>query len=136
MNAPESLGNGDVEAFARGHAAGVIASRLAQHDAHFAVINGSIDRFAREMQAMVLGIQRLSDQAEAARLVAAATASALKDAEDTRRSQAESKFAPWSRMAVLIGALIAIMGFGATYLQFKQPTEVRIVRPDTSAPIK
>lgn len=125
-----------MEAFARGHAAGVIASRLAQHDAHFTIINGSIDRFTKEMQNMVLAMQRVSDQAEAARVTALVTAQALKDADDTRRALGEKRFVPWARGAVLVGALGALLGGSITFMNYnKQPTEVRIVRPDVPAPV-
>lgn len=64
------------EAFDRGHIAGEIATRLADHDRHFDEINGSIGRFADEMQRLRLEVQRLADQAVSRDATVLTTASA------------------------------------------------------------
>ena len=89
----------------RGHVAGEIAARLADHDRHFAAINGSMGRLADEMHALVLGVQRLGDAADADRATVKTTATALKDADDARRDSTDQR---WSPKAKLIAAVAAV----------------------------
>ncbi len=96
--------------FERGHAAGEIAARLANHDQHFATINGSIARVAEELHAMRMEIQRQGDRAEADRVTVRTTADALKEAEDARREAGEQRWTPMARIAAVAGALAAIAG--------------------------
>jgi len=96
--------------FERGHAAGEIAARLANHDQHFAAINGSLERVANELHQMRMEIQRQGDRAEADRLTVRTTAEALKKADDARRAAGEQRWTPMGRIAVMAGALAALAG--------------------------
>jgi hypothetical protein len=93
-----------------GHAAGAIDARLAQHDRHFEAINGSIRDVASEMSAMKLLLQRLADSADSDRRTVVTTASALKDAEEARRSTTTDRWSPWQKGAVIIGAIGTVVG--------------------------
>ncbi len=94
----------------RGHAAGGIEARLAQHDKHFAEINGSIGRVAVAMEKVFLELQRLSAQRDADTATAVTTAAALKDAEQARRDRSERSWTPVARAAVVTSALVALIG--------------------------
>ena len=104
--------------FDRGHTAGEIAARLAGHDKHFATINGSIGDMTREMHNLTLAVQRLGDQAVSRDATVVTTAAALKDAEEARRSQAESSWSPWQKLLAVIGGLVALVGL---YLALRKP---------------
>jgi hypothetical protein len=99
----------DDDAYARGHLAGEIAARLADHDKHFAEINGSLKHLADEIHAQTMAVQRLSDQAVSRDATVVTTAAALKDAEDARRAKSESSWSPLSRTATILGALVAVV---------------------------
>jgi hypothetical protein len=88
-----------------GHAAGEISARLADHDKHFASINGSLERVANEMHDLVLAVQRLADQAEANAKTVITTAAALKDAEAARRDRTEQGWEPWQKALAVLGGL-------------------------------
>jgi hypothetical protein len=101
------------ESYDRGHIDGVIAARLAGHDAHFAAINGSLADMVQEMRKLTLAVQRLGDQAVARDATVVTTAAALKDAEDARRSTSDRSWTPVTRTIAVIGgvaALIAVLG--------------------------
>lgn len=100
----------------RGHKAGGIDERLASHDKHFAAINGSIGQLATEMHRMTLAVQRLGDQAESNARTVITTAAALKDANDVRRSNAETSWSPVTRVLALLGGLATLVGL---YLALK-----------------
>lgn len=117
----------------RGVAAGGIEARLADHDRHFALINGNLIRVAensadqtRALNALTLAVQRLADQAEADARTAVATAKALKEANEARRSEAETRRAaseqtwtPWQRLIAVVGGLVSVtilIGVGAALL--------------------
>jgi hypothetical protein len=98
------------DAYDQGHTAGGIDARLAQHDAHFREINGSIRDVATQMASVKLLLQRLADAADSDRRTVVVTAAALKDAEDARRSQGEQRWSPWQKAIALIGACAALVG--------------------------
>lgn len=52
----------DSSEYERGHLAGEVSARLAGHDAHFAAINGSIDRLGVAVEQLNTGIQRLVER--------------------------------------------------------------------------
>jgi hypothetical protein len=108
----------DRDAYDAGHTAGAIDARLAGHDAHFAKINGSIERVADEMAGMKLLLQRLADSADADRKTVVVTAAALKDAEEARRSTTNDRWSPWQKAIALItgaGALAALAALILTH---------------------
>lgn len=97
--------------FERGHTAGQIAARLADHDQHFRNINGSVAETAKELGKLTLEIQRLREQAIARDATVITTAAALKDADDARRKKSAQNWSP-IQQAITIGlALLALAGF-------------------------
>lgn len=98
------------EAFDRGHLAGSIAERLAEHEKHLSKINGSIDRFGTEMHALTLAVQQLAAQAVSRDATAITTAKALKDADEARRAQAEQHWSPVQRILGAVAGLSALIG--------------------------
>lgn len=96
--------------YQRGVDAGIIETRLAGHDKHFAAINGSLARLADEMHELTLAVQRLGDQAVSRDATVITTAAALKDAEEARRTKSEQSWTPFARLAVVISALVALIG--------------------------
>jgi hypothetical protein len=100
--------------FDRGHTAGEIAARLEGHDRHFQTINGSLERIAGSLEQQTLAIQRLGDQAESAAKTVITTASALKDAEDVRRSKTEQSWSPVQKALAVIGAFVTVTGLIVT----------------------
>lgn len=98
------------EAFDRGHTAGEIAAQLRGHDAHFAQINGSIDRTAEALEGLRLDVQRLASEATSAAATVVTTAQALKDADDARRRTAEQSWSPFARLFAVVAALAALAG--------------------------
>lgn len=100
--------------YERGVAAGGIEARLADHDRHFALINGSLVKVAengiehvRAINSLVLQVQRLADQADASARTAVATAKALKDADESRRAVSERAWTPWQRLIAVVGGLVS-----------------------------
>jgi hypothetical protein len=102
----------EVSDFDRGHIAGGIAERLAGHDKHFATINGSLEKIARELHAFALAMQRLADQAEAREATAVATATALREAESARRAHSDRRWSPWAKLLAVAAVLVAAAGVG------------------------
>lgn len=106
---------------------GSIASRLDDHDRRLSVINGSQGRMADELTAIRLAIQKLGDQAEARDKTVVATAVALKEAEDVRRSKTEEGWAPWTRVAVVCGGVGVVLSLILSfYLAFRHNTITQI----------
>lgn len=99
----------------QGVIAGRIEARLAQHDKHFADLNGSIRELAGEVHNVVLAVQRLGDAAEADRATVIARAAALKEAEDTRRAQSETRWTPMARLITVIVAVAVVAGVIIAY---------------------
>jgi chromosome segregation ATPase len=104
------------EAYDRGHVDGGIAARLAEHDKHFVKINGSVERSADELhalngrvQALRLDVQRVADQNEARDARVIATAAALKEADDARRTKTETVWSPIAKVYATIVTLVAIV---------------------------
>jgi uncharacterized protein YdcH (DUF465 family) len=98
--------------FDRGVAAGEISQRLKEHDQHFAKINGSMERVADELAKQTLAIQRMSDAMTANEATVLKTAAALKDADEARRDQSETRWSPLARLgavAVIIGAIASVV---------------------------
>jgi hypothetical protein len=119
--------------YERGVAAGEISARLAGHDAHFALINGSLIDVAAQMKAVNLQLQRMADAMQADRERAVATAAALREADEARRLAAERHWTPLSRMAVLAGALAALAGIAAFLITtFRLPDR----RPAVAVPVE
>ena len=105
------------DAYNRGVDAGVIDTRLAGHDRHFQMINGSLERMNEHLQSIDLSLQRLADQAAASNATAIATAKALADADEmrdraerARRDVSERRWTPVARFTVLLGALVGLAG--------------------------
>lgn len=98
------------DAYDRGHLAGSIAERLAGHDRHFSLINGSLVDIAREMRDLRMAVQRLADQAVARDATVITTAAALKDAEEARRDRTEQSWSPWAKIFVATGSLLGVAG--------------------------
>ncbi len=96
--------------YQRGVTAGGVETRLANHDKHFARINGSLEDMVRQLEALVLAVQRLGDQAVSRDATVITTASALKDAEEARRTTAEQQWSPKAKMLTVVGTLIALAG--------------------------
>lgn len=104
------------DAYEAGHTAGGIDARLAQHDTHFARINGSLADVARELAGVKLALQRLADSADADRRTVVTTAAALKDAEEARRSTTTDRWQPWQKAIALITGLGALAGLAVLLL--------------------
>jgi DNA anti-recombination protein RmuC len=105
--------------YERGHLAGEIAARLADHDRHFEKINGSMERVATELHALNLNVQSLADQAKADAVTRVATAQALKDAEEARRNKDEQAWSPITRLFAVIAAIGVVAGMALTaYIAF------------------
>jgi len=82
---------------------------------------------ADELTAIRLAIQKLGDQAEARDKTVVATAVALKEAEDVRRSKTEEGWAPWTRVAAVIGGIGVLLGLILSfYLAFRHNTITQI----------
>jgi hypothetical protein len=101
--------------YERGESAGRRDARLDGHDVHFAAINGQLAKFANEVHALTLSVQRLGDQLIADAATVLATAAALKDAESARREREAAKreqkdraWSPWARLAAAVGALAGL----------------------------
>ena len=103
----------DDDEYRRGHLAGEIAARLAQHDQHFAAINGSIGDLRDEMHALTLAMQRLGDAMISDRATVLTTAAALKDAEAARRDRSDQGWSPLARLIAVGAATATAIG---TYL--------------------
>ena len=80
------------EAYDRGELAGTIAARLANHDTHFAAINGSIADMVTEVHAQNLLLQE------------------LRDANITVKTTKEAKRARVDHVAFLFGTIAGIVG--------------------------
>lgn len=105
-------------AYERGHLAGEIAARLANHDRHFDRINGSIEKTAAALIALEKATQRLADEAKASAATVIATAEALEKADVARRDKSEQRWSPHARTIAVIGAVAAVLGVGlAIYLR-------------------
>lgn len=101
-------------AFERGVTAGEIAARLANHDVHFASINGHIGELVESIHGMRLDIQRLADQAQASAKTLLATAEALKAANEARTEQSTRSWSPWVRVFAVIAAVATLVSIVAT----------------------
>lgn len=84
--------------------------RLAGHDRHFEKINGSMEKVAKNLADLNLGIQRLVDSGEADRATVLTTAAALKAADDARRDKGEARWTPFQRASAIILTLVAVLG--------------------------
>lgn len=107
----------DETAYERGVAAGEIAARLANHDRHFAAINGSLADLAHEMHDLTLAVQRLGDQAAASATTVVATAAALANAEKARREQSTRSWTPFQRLLAVLGVGVALAGLAYAVLK-------------------
>lgn len=100
-------------AYDRGHIAGEIAARLANHDRHFAAINGSVEDLKDEMHALILAVQRLGDQAVAREATVLTTASALKESDQARRDKSDQSWSPWAKGFAVLAAVATAVGLYA-----------------------
>jgi hypothetical protein len=97
-----------VSDYDRGVAKGEVHARLAAHDHLFDAINGSIAQLVVGMNTVSVRIEKLSDGIIARDEKAAATAAALRDAEQARHEQAEAKWSIWQKMFAILSAFAAI----------------------------
>lgn len=97
--------------FERGQIAGKIEARLAGHDQHFATINGSIEKVAKELATLTLAVQRLGDQAISRDATVITTAAALKDAEAARRNADDQSWSPIARFIAAAGVILTLATF-------------------------
>lgn len=95
-------GDPDLDPYTRGRAAGEVSMRLAQHDQHFAALNGNLKEMAVQMHGLSLGIQHLSDQFIANEAKVVATAAALELQNKARRDATDERVRPLT---------ILVMGF-------------------------
>jgi hypothetical protein len=102
----------------QGVVAGRIDARLAGHDKHFADLNGSIKDLREEVHALVLGVQRLGDAADADRATAISLAEALEKADAARRANSETRWTPLARLIAVIVAAAAVAGVIVAYVNF------------------
>lgn len=93
--------------YKRGREAGEIAARLAQHDQHFANINGSIGKLAGKMEDMTTAIQALADSQASRDLIAASVAAALVKEQESRKMRQEQRWTWPVRMAAVFTVLAA-----------------------------
>jgi hypothetical protein len=110
----------DPGSYSAGHIAGEIAARLAGHDKHFADLNGNVRELRDEVHALNLGIQRLIDSAAADRATVLATAKALRDADDARRDQSETRWAPKGRVVAVVVAAAAVAAVVIAWLNLRK----------------
>lgn len=116
------------------YALGSIVARLDNYDRKFEVvdrkfetINGSQATTANELIKMNLTLQKLSDQADAREDKAIATAIALEKADTARREKAEQGWAPWTRLAAVVGGLGILLSLILSfYLAFRHNTITQI----------
>ena len=106
----------DASAYGRGHLQGEIAARLAQHDVHFADINGSIARLVTEMHAQnellrdVITASKLRDEKTLA------TALALRETDEARRAAEAKRWQSSQRIFALFASAAAIATIGTFIL--------------------
>ena len=96
------------ETYERGRLAGEINTRLSQHDAHFAELNGSLKEVSTEMHSLALGIQHLSDQFAANEAKVVATAAALELQNKSRRDATDERLKPLT-VAVMLFAVVSAL---------------------------
>jgi hypothetical protein len=99
----------DDGAYERGVSAGEITQRLADHDRHFAKLNGTMGDVAKALQGLTLAVQRLGDAADADRATVKTTAEALEKQDKARRDQSESRWSPAAKTIAVPGALAAVV---------------------------
>jgi hypothetical protein len=97
------------EAYDRGELAGQIAARLAGHDRHFEVINGSLAKVADGLHELTMAVQRLGDQAVSRDATVVTTAAALKDADAARRDKSDRSWSPLARLSAAAGVAAALL---------------------------
>ena len=107
------------ESYDRGKQDGTIEAELREQRSHLVRINGSQEKFARELERMNnqreqqgLNIQALADAAKANERTAIALATALKEADEARRNQDTAKWSPLTRLGVGLGVLVSIATLG------------------------
>ena len=101
--------NGEYE---RGIGTGKIEQRLDGHDRHFEQINGSLERVAKNLADLNMGIQRLLDSGTADRATVVTTAAALKSADDARRDKDAARWTPFQRgmgIIVVVATVAAVV---------------------------
>lgn len=100
----------ETKEFERGHAAGEIAARLAEHDKHFQTINGSLERIASNLALQTLALQRLADQNVSRDATVITTAAALKEAEEARRDKVTQSWTPIAKALAILGSSVTVVG--------------------------
>ncbi len=98
------------QAYDRGEAAGKLAAEVAEQGRHLKTINGSMERVAKSLAELVLGIAALNQQMTADKETRISTAEALKNAEDARRDADETKWTPWQRIMLVVGCIVGVLG--------------------------
>jgi chromosome segregation ATPase len=89
---------------------GRVDERLAGHDSHFKMINGSLKEIAANLASLNLSMQRMEDSAKSDRATVVTTAKALREAEDARRDKGEARWTPVQRLTMLLGSMGAVVG--------------------------
>jgi len=89
---------------------GRVQERLAGHDKHFELIDGTMKDVATNLAKLNMGVQQIIDSAESDRKTVITTAKALRDAEDARRDKVEAKWTPVQRLVAVLGAMGACSG--------------------------
>lgn len=102
----------------RGHLDGRIDARLSGHDAHFTHLNGTTAELVAKVSTLATLVQRLGDQAIAEEATRQALATALRNADEARRSQdndrrnlAADHWTPVQKIITVLLVLIAASGF-------------------------
>jgi uncharacterized membrane protein YhaH (DUF805 family) len=102
------------EAFDRGAEVGAIRWRLADHDVHFAAINGSLAAVAAELHLLNMAVQRLHDQAVSNAATVVTTAAALRDAEEAKVRQGEQSWSPWAKAIALAAGAVTVISIATS----------------------
>lgn len=106
------------EAYRRGLAAGEVTAKLAQHEAHLATINGSIEGLRHEMGSLTGEVHSLRDELAGREANAEAAASALRNADDARRSEAEMSWGRFQRVFAIIATVAALITIASVLITF------------------
>ena len=97
------------DAYDRGKVAGELARKVAEQGEHLDRINGSMERVADRLAALVQGVKAVEQQMAADKETRVATAQALKDAEDARRRADETRWSPLARVSLLVGVAVGVV---------------------------
>lgn len=105
------------QAFDRGVLSGEITARLANHDAHFVVLNGHLAELVVEIRNIKMSMQRIEDAGDARVLDSASTTEALATVRFEKRARTEQIYFLIGIFGVLLA--VALSAF-SIYLTAKQ----------------